>query len=143
MRIAWAIVVLVVSVPCWLGQVISWWSPDLAVRWSLQEAEADVEPVFWADARAEAMWDSLTLWTLVVAGGLLLIDHGAWATWGLVGGAMYLYFAGRGIATRLEMRRRRFRIGAVTDVRTGLVACAVWGLVGATTLVAAAASIES
>lgn len=142
MRIAWAIVVLVVSVPCWLGQVVSWLSPDVAVRFSVQEAEAEVEPVFWADARAEAAWDSLTLWTLVAAGALLLVDHGTWPVWGLVGGAMYVYFAGRGIATRLEMRRRRFRIGTPADVRTGLAACAVWGVVGTITMVAAAVSVE-
>ena len=46
------------------------------------------------------------MWTLPLAGLLLIVGHEAWAWLGLVGGGMYVYFGGRGILTRLELQRR-------------------------------------
>ena len=66
--------------------------------------EYDVDPAFYADARGEAKWDSLTLWTLPVAGILIMFNSSLWVYFGLVGGSMYLYFAGRAIFTRLELK---------------------------------------
>lgn len=34
---------------------------------------------------------------MVVAGVLLILNNGVWAYFGLVGGGMYVYFAGRAI----------------------------------------------
>ena len=48
--------------------------------------------------RGEAIWDSVTLWTLPLAGVLLLLNNPLWVYFGLVGGGMYLYFAGRGLS---------------------------------------------
>ena len=45
-----------------------WLWPETGVRLGLAEAEADVEPVFWADVRGEAAWDALVTWTLPAAG---------------------------------------------------------------------------
>ncbi|MCP4966206.1 MAG: hypothetical protein GY926_13355 [bacterium] len=66
------------------------------------EAEDDVEPTFWADIRAEALWDAMTLWVMAAAGVLLIADAAAWPYFGLVGGGMYLYFGGRGISAHLS-----------------------------------------
>ncbi len=96
---------------------------------------------YWADIRGEALWDFLTLWTLVGAGVLLLLDHQAWPYFGLVGGSIYLYFGGRGILTRVEMQRSGFRVGDPRSVQLGLVMLAVWGGVGVITIVAAAGSL--
>lgn len=137
MEVAWGIVIVVLGLVAWGGQTISWLAPEAAVRWSLTEAEATVEPVYWADIRGEALWDLSTLWTLPVAGILLLLDIEAWSSFGLVGGGIYLYFAGRGILTRLELRRRGFRIGDPANVRLGLVMLGVWGVVGLITVIAA------
>lgn len=137
MEVAWGIVIVVLGLVAWGGQTISWLAPEAAVRWSLTEAEATVEPVYWADIRGEALWDLSTLWTLPVAGILLLLDIDAWSSFGLVGGGIYLYFAGRGILTRLELRRRGFRIGDPANVRLGLVMLGVWGVVGLITVIAA------
>ena len=68
-------------------------------------------PAFYADVRGEAFWDMAILWTLPVAGILLLVNSPLWAYFELVGGGMYLYLPGRGIATRLVMQRRGIRIG--------------------------------
>lgn len=137
MQVAWGVVVLILSVLCWGGQVISWLAPTAAVRLGLSEAEDDVEPTYWADIRGEAAWDSLTLWTLVVAGVLLIFDGPAWPYFALVGGGMYVYFAGRGIFTRATMQRAGHRIGAPTNVKLAYTLLSVWGLMGLITIAAA------
>ena len=143
MQIAWGLVVVVLSALCWGGQVISWVTPTVAVRLGLSEAEDDVEPTYWADIRGEAAWDSLTLWTLVVAGLLLVVDSSTWPYFGLVGGGMYVYFAGRGIFTRARMQRAGHRIGAPTNVKLAYTLLAVWGLMGLITIAAAVAALAS
>jgi hypothetical protein len=141
MEIGLGIVVVVLSLLCWGGQVIAWLAPRTAVRLTLMEAEEDVEPTYWADIRGEATWDSLTLWTLLVAGLLLIADNPVWAYFGLVGGGMYLYFAGRGILTRIEMRRRKFRVGKPQNLRLAYALLVVWGVVAAITIIAAAQAL--
>jgi hypothetical protein len=137
MGIVWGIVVIVLSLLGWGGQAVSWFAPSRAVRWSLTEDPAAVEPVYHADIRGEALWDTLALWTMPAAGVLLVADVAAWAYFGLVGGGMYAYFAGRGILTRREMQRRGFRIGTPENVRIGYAFLAVWGLMAVITIVAA------
>ena len=141
MAIAWGIVVLLLSLLCWGGQTIAWLAPDTAVRWGLMEAEDDVEPTFWADIRGEAAWDALTLWTMVVAAVLLLVDNTTWAYFGLVGGGMYVYFAGRGILTRMAMQRRGLRMGAAKNLPVAYTALALWGVMALTTIVVAVAAL--
>jgi hypothetical protein len=143
MGTVWGIVLVALALAGWGGQTISWFAPDTAVKLTLMEAEDDVEPSYWADIRGEAAWDVLTLWALVVAGILLVFDAGAWAYFGLVGGGMYVYFAGRGIFTRMAMQRRGFRIGSPANVRAGYVFLAVWGVVGVVTIAAAVVALPT
>ena len=70
-----------------------------------------------------------------MAGILVMLDHTSWPYFGVIGGSIYVYFGGRGILTRLEMRRRGFRIGERSNVRLGLIMLAVWGVAGLVTLV--------
>lgn len=137
MNVFWGIVIVVLSLMSWGGQTVAWLAPKTAVRLSLMEAEDDVEPTYWADIRGEASWDSLTLWTLVVAGVLLIIDNPMWAYFGLVGGGMYVYFAGRGVFSRVVMQRRGLRIGVPLNVNLGYALLTAWGIMGAITIVAA------
>ena len=74
MMVMWRVVVAFLSLLAWGGQALSWLSPSTAVRWNVMEAEEDVEPTFWADVRAEAAWDTLTLWIMVVAGVLIIVN---------------------------------------------------------------------
>ncbi len=142
MTIAWGVVVTILSLIAWVGQLVSWFAPERAVGLGLTEAESEVEPVFWLDTRAEALWDLLILWTMPVAGVLLIADHRWWPYFGLVGGGSYLYFAGRGIAVRRLMRRRGVRIGAPSSVMVGLMALAVWAVMAVITIVAAVVALE-
>ena len=138
----WAVVLLALGLLAWAGQSLSLFVPRTAEKLSLVEKEDTVEPVYWADIRGEALWDFLTLWTLPVAGVLLLLDHGAWPYFGLVGGSIYVYFGGRGILSRLEMRRSGFRIGDPANVQLGLIMLAVWAVVGLITIITAAAELS-
>ena len=111
MDIIWGSILTPLSLWGWLGQTATVLFPKLAAKLKLTEPEADVDPAFYADVRGEALWDMRILWTLPVAGILLLLGNSLWAYFGLVGGGMYLYFAGRGIIVRLAMQRRGIRIG--------------------------------
>jgi hypothetical protein len=143
MQISWGIALLASSLLCWGGQTIVYFAPATGARLGLSEAEANVEPTFWADVRGEALWDFLTLWTLVAAGVLLIIDHAAWTYFGLIGGGMYVYFAGRGICARVVMRRRGLRIGSPQSVKVVFAFLAIWGVTGLVTIVTAVAALRT
>jgi len=131
------------AVLCWGGQAIVCFAPAAGVKLGLSEAETEVEPAFWADVRGEALWDFFTLWTLVIAGALLITGSRAWAYFGLVGGGMYVYFAGRGILTRLAMLRRGLRIGTPQGVKVVMTFLVIWGLMGLVSIIAALVSLTS
>ena len=142
MNIIWgAILIIFTGILCWLGQVINASSPTLAARLGLTEPESDVDPTFFVDGRGEAIWDALILWTLPVAGILLLLNSPWWAYFGLVGGGMYLYFAGRGIVVRLIMQRRGIRIGKPETLKLFNVVLTLWGLIAVVTIVVAVAAL--
>jgi hypothetical protein len=140
--IAWGVVILVLGLLAWGGQALAWLRPSRAAQLGLVEKEASVEPAYWADIRGEALWDMLSLWTLALAGLLLIIGDPAWAYLGLIGGGMYVYFSGRGILTRRELLQGGFRIGAPGSVRVGLVGLAVWGAAGVITIIASVAELQ-
>ena len=137
MNLLWALVLIVFTLFCWLGQAMTAFVPRAAAKLGLSERESDVDEVFWADIRGEAMWDTLILWTLPVAGLLLLLKNPLWAYFGLVGSGMYLYFAGRGILTRLLMRRRGIRIGYPGTLKLIYMFLAIWGLIAIVTILMA------
>jgi len=141
MQFAWGIVVVVLSSLCWGGQTVSWFAPKTAARLCLMEAEDDVEPTYWADIRGESLWDFFTLWTMVAAGVLLMTDSPAWPYFGLIGGGMYVYFAGRGIVTRVFMLQRGHQIGAPRNVSAGFAFLGIWGVMAMITLIAAVVAL--
>ncbi len=140
---AWGIVVVFLSLLAWGGQILAWLAPDLAVRLTLMEPEDSVEPSYWADIRGEAPFDFVTLWTMVAAGVLLILGQPSWAYFGLVGGGMYVYFAGRGIFTRMALERRGFRVGAPQNLKIGYLMLIVWGAMGLITIAAAVIALPT
>ncbi len=143
MTIIWGIIVVVLALLAWGGQTISWFLPRTAERLALTEPEDAVEPAFYADVRAEALWDALTLWVAAVAGVLLIAGNDAWPYFGLAGGAIYVYFAGRGLLTRRAMQRRGLRIGTVENVKSAYLFLTMSGLMGLVTAIAAAGALAS
>jgi len=141
MNVLWGILLVVISLTGWLGQALSAFAPLLAAKLGLTEAESDVDPAFYADARGEALWDTLILWTLPVAGVLLALNSAVWAYFGLIGGGMYLYFSGRLILAYRTMQRRGIRIGKPKDVKVKYVFLTLWGLAAASTIIIAVAAL--
>lgn len=142
MDLFWGVVLIVFTLLVgWLGQTITAFSPKLAVKLGLTEPESDVDPTFYADVRGEAVWDAIIIWTLPVAGILLILNNALWAYFGLIGGGTYLYLAGRGIAVRLIMQRRGIRIGKPGSLKVFYVFLAIWGLIAVVTIVMAVAAL--
>jgi hypothetical protein len=137
MDIIWGILLLVFGLIAWVGQVLSALSPKFAQKLGLIEPEAHVDPAFYADARGEAKWDSLTLWTLPFAGILMILNSPLWVYFGMVGGSMYLYFTGRAIFTRLELKRKGVRIGKPEQLKMYFIFVTLWGLIGLSTIIKA------
>ncbi|MBC8506644.1 MAG: hypothetical protein ISR58_12725 [Anaerolineales bacterium] len=133
----WGIILTILSSIGYFGQVITAFWPDTASRLGLTEPESEVDPAFYADVRGEVFWDMLILWTLPVAGILLILNCPLWPYFGLVGGGMYLYFAGRGIAVRRAMQQRGIRIGTDETLKVAYVFLTLWGLAAVITIVMA------
>jgi len=137
MNIIWGVILFIISSIGYFGQAITAFWPGTATKLGLTEPEADVDPTFYADVRGEAFWDTAILWTLPVAGVLLVLNSPVWVYLGLVGGGMYLYFAGRGIVVRRLMQRRGIRIGMPESLKVIYIFLILWGLAAVITIVLA------
>ena len=69
-----------------------------------------------------------------VIGGVALLFH-----FGLVGGGMYLYFVGRGIASRLTMQHRGIHIGR-SNLKVNLF-LTLWGIIAVVTIIMAVTTL--
>ena len=142
MDLFWGVMLIIFTLLVgWLGQTITVFSPKLAVKLGLTEPESDVDSTFYADVRGEAIWDTMILWTLPVAGILLILNNTLWAYFGLVGGGSYLYLAGRGIAVRLAMQRRGIRIGKPGTLKLFYVFLTLWGVIAVVTIIMAVVAL--
>ena len=141
MELIWGIIIIVFSSLVWLGQIITVFSPVVAAKFGLTEPESDVDPGFYLDARAEAVWDSMILWILPVAGWLLILSNPVWVYFALVGSGMLLYIAGRGISVRLLMQRHGIRIGKSSILKSYYIFLTISGLIALVTIFMALAAI--
>lgn len=141
MNIIWGIILTLLSSIAYFGQVLSAFWPETAAKLGLTEAEGDVDSTFYADMRGEAFWDTVILWTLPVAGVLLMLNNPMWAYFGLVGGGMYLYFAGRGILARRVMQDHGLQIGSPASLKAAYIFLTLWGLAAIITIVMAIAAL--
>jgi len=143
MDIIWAILLIIFGVLAWGGQMLSALTPKFAEKLGLIEPEADVDTAFYADARGEAKWDSITLWTLPFAGLLIILNSQLWIYFGMVGGSMYLYSAGRAIFTRLELKRKAVGIGRPEQLKIYFIFVTLWGLIGLATVIKAVRALSA
>jgi hypothetical protein len=56
MNLIWGIILVSVTLKCWIGQIIIALSPKVATKIRIAEKESDVDPTFFADMRGEAIW---------------------------------------------------------------------------------------
>ena len=141
MNLIWGIILVSVTLKCWVGQIIIAISPKVAEKIRIVEPESDLDKTFFADMRGEAIWDALILWTLPFAGILLIIDNNLWTYFGLVGGGMYLYFVGRTITSQLIMQRHGIHIGRAKKLKVKYIILTLWGLVAVITIIMAVTTL--
>ena len=137
MNLIWGIILFSITLKCWIGQVIIAYSPRVATKINIIEAESDLDQTFFLDMRGSAIWDAISLWTLPFAGILLIFDNSLWTYFGLIGGGMYLYFVGRGIASQLLLQRYKIHIGRSKKLKVKLLVHALWGFVAIVTIIMA------
>lgn len=142
MNIIWGIIVIFLVLISWIGQIISAISPQKAAKLGVCEAEAEVDKTFFIDQRAEAVWDSLTNWTLMVAGILLLLNIEIWAYFGIIGGTIFLNFSGRGIITRIALKRAGIAIGNPRGLVVIYLFLSLWLVMGVVTVIMAVQALS-
>ena len=135
MNFIWGVILISVTLKCWIGQIIIAFSPKVAAKNRITEPESDVDPTFFKDMRGEAIWDTLSLWTLPIAGILLIINNNLWTYFGLIGGGMYLYFVGRTITSNLILHRNEINIGRSKKLKVKIMILTLWGFVAIVTII--------
>ncbi|MDY6953063.1 MAG: hypothetical protein SWE60_16260 [Thermodesulfobacteriota bacterium] len=105
----------------WMGQVLSGVHYSLAQRLGLQEKSEGTDPLFRRAETYTARWDALVLWTLLLAGVLMLTDNYWWPYLGLIAGGIYLDAAGREGAKYIGLSKSGIRIGTPKDLK--IAAC--------------------
>lgn len=98
-----------------IGQFVSTIDFSLAQKLGLQEGDADTDPLFRRLELNTARWDLFVLWTLPVAGVLMLVDHAWWPYMALAAGGVHVDTAGRETAKVLGLRKHGVRTGSARD----------------------------
>lgn len=132
MRVVLGLVALVVGLVGVAGQFVSVVDFPLAQRLGFQEKADGTDALYIRLESNTARWDLMVLWTLPVAGVLMLLDHRWWPAFELLAGAVTLDTGGREAAKILGLRAAGVRVGEERETRIGLgflVAMAGIGLV--------------
>ena len=103
------VVVGILCLAAWLlylGQIITVANFGLAQRLGLQETSDHADPLFSHVELWAARWDLWWLWTLPVAGILMLIDHSWWPYAAMIGGGAFVDAGGREAAKIFGLREQ-------------------------------------
>lgn len=117
MTIALGIVALLLGLVIVVGQLVSVVDFPLAQWLGLQEKDEGTDPLYRRLELNTARWDLLVLWTLPLAGVLMLVDSTWWAWMALVAGGIAVDTGGREIAKILGLRWEGARVGTPSEAR--------------------------
>jgi hypothetical protein len=121
------VVVLIVGLICWIGQSLTFLVPSVAVKLGLLESEEEMDPTLHIiEARALGLNDMLLTWTLPLSALLMLLEHPLWPYLALIGGAIYTYFSGLIILSRVYLKRRGKKVGRPSSERAAYVFSVIW-----------------
>jgi len=104
----------------YVGQFISVANFSLAQRLGLQESSDHADPLLSHLELWAARWDLLWLWTLPVAGILMLINHGLWPYAAMIGGGAFVDAGGREAVKLLGLRGQGVRTGSQSEHRLAM-----------------------
>ena len=135
MRVTLGILALLVGSLGLVGQLISAIDFRLAQKLGLQEKDDETDHLYRQLELNTARVDVLVLWTLVVAGALMVIDHSWWPWMALIAGGVHLDAGLREIAKGRGLTTEGIRVGSPTEVRLGIGFLTLLAAVGLTLIV--------
>lgn len=96
-------------------QALSWINPPLARRLGFQESSAEAAELYRRLEWHAAFWDTLVLWTPLVAGMLMLMGDPRAVPVALIAGGIYLDTGGREAAKFTGLRRNGIGVGSAKE----------------------------
>ena len=144
MTITIGIFVIIAGLICWAGQSLSFISPNSALKLGLLEFPEEMDDTFYIiEAKALGLNDMLLTWTLPLSGFLMLFKHPIWPYLGLVGGGIFIYFAGLIILSRVFLKKHGKKVGGPSSERTAYVFSVVWILAALSMIVLASMELSA
>jgi hypothetical protein len=93
-------------------QAVSWIHPELARKLGFQERSSEAASLYRKLEWNTARWDTLVLWTPLVAGSLMLVGHPWAAPVALIAGGIYLDAGGREASKYIGLRENGVGVGS-------------------------------
>ena len=126
---AFAILVIILGLICWLGQTLVVFAPATAVRFGVGEPEGDVDRSMYLFERySQGIMDILLTWMLPASALMMLLDIDNWEILALIGAGVYLYFPGVFIITRIVLKRDLKKVGQPSSEFAAYVFGGLWTL---------------
>ena len=130
------IIVIVFGLIGWAGQTLSLLAPKTAVKLGVLEPEGEMDPVFHIyEAKVMGLADMLTTWILPLSGLLMLLKHPVWPFLGLIGGGIYIYFAGLIVLGRIILKKNGKKVGSSSSITAAYGFSVIWVLSAAAMIV--------
>jgi hypothetical protein len=129
MQTALGIIAVMVGVAGLVGQLFSALNPEPAPRRPVQNEFGGPDRLYRRLERNSALWDLFVIWTLPVAGVLMVLDHSWWPSVALVAGGACAASAGREFAKMLSFRNEGVHIGGEGEIRLAFTFLGLWGVV--------------
>ncbi len=117
MRTTVGLICIVLGGIGWLGQLISAVCFERAQQWGLQEKSDHTDPLYRTAELNAARWDTLALWTIMVAGILIVFDHSFWPLFAMLAGGVSLDAGGREAAKYYSLTKHGVRVGSSFNIR--------------------------
>ena len=132
------IIVIVVGLLVWIGQLLSFLAPDIATKIGLNSPEEEMDQsLYIIETKANGLSDILLTWMLPLSGLLMIFDHKTWPFLALIGSGIYIYFALLTIFSRLFLKKRGRKVGSPSDEKIAYVFSVIWILTSITMIVLA------
>lgn len=123
------VVTLVSGLIAWVGQILAWLAPSVAVRLGVLEPENEFDPTLRIVERyAMGPSDAALAWMLPLSAALMLLDHAAWPYLALIGAGVFLYFSAVTSLSRIYLRRNGLKVGRPSSERAAYVFGGIWSL---------------
>lgn len=113
MQAAIAIAVFFIGFIGWFGQGLSFFTPQLAVRFGVLERKSEMdETLYLIESKPMAISDMLLSWLLPLSALFMVFAHPLWPYLGLIGAGVTLYFSLLTTLTRVYLQAGGKAVGS-------------------------------